>query len=521
MYHSNFVSGCQDILKRLLDPSERSRISMENIIKHQWLNLGQMPLHPYGVKVRTAPSDLSPIALYYMVNHLSIAENQIVDSVVNSKPNATSGTYFLLCQRLKRGQGLPDGVKFVQTVIEKEPPPNNTRSRSSRPSSSRQQQRASSAQSVRRDQPTHTDMPQTARQRDQSNPRDTMLHQREHSLTRGNMQPQREHSQTRGYTPRHRDTSLPARPTMLASERPHKTELSIHVPCGDIVPNGHGDSMETDIGESNMRIVGSGGSQREEPFTQQRYSINRPGREPITLDRKMAFPDTTPRSQAKESIRHSARLRKLRSKNQQDKTQSLPEQLQQVHKHNGHLADSIAIKNVRFLGNQDHGDGVKTYRGHTTQADTHLSDSRPDKQHDNHESPRPSHLSPLQVHTGEYYTPNTPPSTAVDVTPVSLAGRKYGYIRPRDRPRSRQAAQKERQNFAWSLKTALMGVEDRSTTLPDLSVNPQGEASHDTRPSDRSPPTMTTVLVKGKHTTKIKALISGRWADWQPAQIGG
>ena len=109
-------ADCQDLLGRLLDPHESSRISLEEVLAHPWLNDGCMPLDQWGLKVKPTPDEINAEAVWYMVEHLNYSEDSIKDSVINFKPNATTGNYFILCQRLRKGNGLPNGAKYSSVV---------------------------------------------------------------------------------------------------------------------------------------------------------------------------------------------------------------------------------------------------------------------------------------------------------------------------------------------------------------------------------------------------------------------
>ena len=89
---------------------------MEELLRHPWLCDAQSPLPHCGLKMKPKREEMDVEVMWYMMTHLNLNEDSIIESVVNFKPNATTGNYFVLCQRLRRGHGLPKGAKCPQNI---------------------------------------------------------------------------------------------------------------------------------------------------------------------------------------------------------------------------------------------------------------------------------------------------------------------------------------------------------------------------------------------------------------------
>lgn len=446
-------SGCQDLLSKLLDPSEKTRITIEELMCHPWLNLGSMPLHPRGLKMKMTDDDVNPAAVFYMVTSMNIPESQIRESVLNFKPNSTTGTYLVLCKRLKRGMGLPDGIQYSIDELSIESSPQKTqrnRPMSAHPSA-RESQRDGS-HSTRRDTSA------------------TRRSDREGSLTKLNGHITQE-----------------MKPT-------NRTQLNIHVPYGDGMTNGYSYSQRN--GEShyqsheqvnNNGYIPNGYIQREKAgnnigaTTHRELDVHQQVFElRENLDgKRTSLPDipkeigVSPKHRLRNIFNLSAKLRKPKTKKNvlkgQEKSQSMPEQLNHL-KPPPQLHDSLAIKNLRLhKASKDitHDDGVKR----SDHYQTRLAIFEPDYHREVEiQSPRDEETyrsRPLSRDASKSIQPlygNGEYTSVVHHTPPSsnyTGGRKYGYIKPADMPPSKYAAQRERSRLAVSLKSALEEISQQ------------------------------------------------------------
>lgn len=452
---------------------------MEQLMNHPWLNMGTMPMHPRGLKVKITNDDVNPAAVFYMVNYLNTPESQIRESVINFKPNATTGTYFLLCQRLNKGYGLPDGVDFVTEELTLDTGP----------------------------QRTHRGRPQSAHHHNNR--------QRDNSLTRA--------SRDSSIGVRNeRDGSFHGRTGYTPPEKIQRPMISVKVPYGDgIVTNGY-DQMPEGQKYNHEQYTANGGIQREkagrnisssgsnrelsvDTHLEHVYPLASGTHEDKENNKRTSLPDlpkesgSTPRNRLKDIFKLSAKLRKPKSKKgilkPQDKSQSVPDHLNQGMKPPVQLHDALAIRNVRFQRNRD-----------PKEEESQSSSRRPDYYQpqrlaiieplpDNRDifSPRNDGGRSLSHgrdvvkaatihHHGEYRPPSsTPPSSANEILPVVSTGRKYGYIKPPDAPKSKYTAQQERANLAWNAR-----IGERSATMSDLSSN-RSTSMHSSSNSHKMP----------------------------------
>ncbi|XP_070568178.1 serine/threonine-protein kinase MARK1-like [Ptychodera flava] len=102
------TKDCKDLLRKMLEPNESSRIKVREIMRHSWINRGySCKLFPSKFPVKPQENQLDETILNKMVDH-GFDSAAVISSVIERKPVSSSATYHLMVMRLMSGYGYPD-----------------------------------------------------------------------------------------------------------------------------------------------------------------------------------------------------------------------------------------------------------------------------------------------------------------------------------------------------------------------------------------------------------------------------
>jgi len=99
---------CQDLLRKLLDPSPNLRIKMHEIMSHPWLNYHSFPVEIIPYKPVVDMKEIKPHIVKYLVKKHEYTEAEVIDAIVHRKPVALKALYYLVDKRLKQGLTYPE-----------------------------------------------------------------------------------------------------------------------------------------------------------------------------------------------------------------------------------------------------------------------------------------------------------------------------------------------------------------------------------------------------------------------------
>lgn len=96
-------SSCKDLIQRLLTFNRESRITLDEVLNHEWLQKGfDGPVIPIAFPNYLQPEELDKNIIRHMVNKMEFKQQETVDAVAQNRSTATSTVYHLLQRKLKR-----------------------------------------------------------------------------------------------------------------------------------------------------------------------------------------------------------------------------------------------------------------------------------------------------------------------------------------------------------------------------------------------------------------------------------
>ncbi|XP_064627795.1 5'-AMP-activated protein kinase catalytic subunit alpha-1-like [Lineus longissimus] len=105
--------NCKDLLRRLLDPHEETRIKMPMVFMHPWINTAYSTAPSRIVPVNSLTLDeIDEDILSYMAEVLKIDDTDVRVNVMNRRVNGVTAIYQLLRRRVEKGLGCPGAEGF-------------------------------------------------------------------------------------------------------------------------------------------------------------------------------------------------------------------------------------------------------------------------------------------------------------------------------------------------------------------------------------------------------------------------
>ncbi|CAD5123848.1 DgyrCDS12154 [Dimorphilus gyrociliatus] len=106
-------SDCCDLIRQLLDPNPSTRLTIDQIENHIWLN--SVPESLLNVKQE---QEIDHSIINFLVTRFGVSEEELCASILNRKINSMTATYYLLQIRLSRGLEFPDlpGIQSTKPV---------------------------------------------------------------------------------------------------------------------------------------------------------------------------------------------------------------------------------------------------------------------------------------------------------------------------------------------------------------------------------------------------------------------
>ncbi|XP_064595723.1 hormonally up-regulated neu tumor-associated kinase-like [Liolophura sinensis] len=101
-------SGCQELIQRMLDPRDTTRITVGEIVTNPWLTEGYTePVQRVGAVQGCGRRTVSEDVVEYISRIMKTPEKELRRAIQNRKPNSFAAMHDLLVGRLEKGLGFP------------------------------------------------------------------------------------------------------------------------------------------------------------------------------------------------------------------------------------------------------------------------------------------------------------------------------------------------------------------------------------------------------------------------------